>query len=629
MHETSRMWGSLACAAVRTARFPLIQAAASWAPTSVPNNPDPRPPRPAHEALLFTRPSGRGRHNSTMGLQAKRSHLKRALVERAWRMRASARRQALFSGDPALREVSLGDQVVCGRVVERFTAAEAAARNLGLVVDACDAVGISYFLVPGTSRVRHTVGVNMADRDRLLAAMEERHADSGAFIGRPRGADRLIHAALFADGGLPKAVRDAAVVRVGEVLLGPAGQVVAGADLACDVEFWRDGAAVLAGADGQQRLAELQLQAAEEVFSEALVAPRRNRVSDVVPPSEQKPAWVRVRERDVATFQPFTELTVDDVDFPIDVVYTWVDGDEPAMREKRNRYRTGGELAEILDKETNESRYTSHDELRYSLRSVWMYAPFVRNIYVVTDGQVPRWLDTSVPGVRVVDHREIFPEGVLPVFNSHAIETRLHHIPGLSEHYLYFNDDVFVGRPVTPQHFFQGSGIMRVPMSPLKIGLGDAHSRETATNAASKNVRRLLKGEYGRFTTNNFMHTPLPQRQSYLHELEERFPADFDRTMRSRFRSPEDIAVTAPLHYNHALMAGYGMRGSFKFRYVNISRDDAESRLTDLTKNRRFDFFCVNDVDVPQDMRESVHKRIGDFLDEYFPFPSPFERDSA
>nr|WP_281382009.1 stealth family protein [Nocardiopsis mwathae] len=453
--------------------------------------------------------------------------------------------------------------------------------------------------------------------------MEERHADSGAFIGRPRGADRLIHAALFADGGLPKAVRDAAVVRVGEVLLGPAGQVVAGADLACDVEFWRDGAAVLAGADGQQRLAELQLQAAEEVFSEALVAPRRNRVSDVVPPSEQKPAWVRVRERDVATFQPFTELTVDDVDFPIDVVYTWVDGDEPAMREKRTKYIGETEI-DIADREFGESRYTSHDELRYSLRSVWMYAPFVRNIYVVTDGQVPRWLDTSVPGVRVVDHREIFPEGVLPVFNSHAIETRLHHIPGLSEHYLYFNDDVFVGRPVTPQHFFQGSGIMRVPMSPLKIGLGDPHFENPAPNSAGKNVRRLLKGAYGRFTTNKFMHTPHPQVRTLLHELEERFPADFDRTMRSRFRSITDIPPISSSHH-HALMTGRAVRGGFTFRYIDVGKPDAGDKLAKLGATRKFDFFCVNDVDSRHIDGPNLESMVTDFLEAYFPCVAPWE----
>ena len=80
-----------------------------------------------------------------------------------------------------------------------------------------------------------------------------------------------------------------------------------------------------------------------------------------------------------------------------------------------------------------------------------MYAPWVRNIYLVTDDQVPDWLDTSCPDVKVVSHREIFAnQADLPTFNSHAIESQIHRIEGLSEHFLYLNDDFFVGRPLSP-----------------------------------------------------------------------------------------------------------------------------------------------------------------------------------
>lgn len=88
---------------------------------------------------------------------------------------------------------------------------------------------------------------------------------------------------------------------------------------------------------------------------------------------------------------------------------------------------------------------------RYSLRSLEVNAPWIRHIYIVTNGQVPAWLDTSNPRVSIIPHHLIFPNrSVLPTFSSLAIEFNLHRIPNLSETFLYFNDDVFLGRPVTP-----------------------------------------------------------------------------------------------------------------------------------------------------------------------------------
>jgi hypothetical protein len=534
------------------------------------------------------------------------------------------RRRRAAVTDPVLRPVAVRGQQLYGRVVTRFTAAEAAAANLGLVVAALEQEGIPYFLVPAL-RTRHTVGVNAVDRERFLTALEAQNAGKAVFIGRPVTGGKLKNPALFMDGALPTPLRTAPILRIGENHLGPSGQLLAGPELACDVEFWEDGAQLLASDAGPRRLAKVQPQASEDIFAESLIAPRNNGITDVLPASEQKPAAVRVGDRELPSFVPLTLPTVNDVTFPVDVVYTWVDGEQPEMRAKRARYQERG-TAEILDKETNASRYTSHDELKYSLRSLAMYADFIRHIYIVTDGQKPHWLDERAPGITVVDHRDIFPQGVLPVFNSHAIETRLHHIPGLSEHYLYFNDDVFVGRRVTAEHFFHGSGLMKIPVSPLKIGVGKPHAEETATNSASKNVRRLLLEKFGRMTTNNFMHTPLPQQRGALRALEELFAEDVRRTTASRFRSPQDIAMTSPLLYQYALMTGRGVPGKYSFRYVNISRPDAERRLADLRRNRRFDFFCLNDVDVPPEEREQVGVRMGEFLEDYFPFASPFEK---
>ena len=131
----------------------------------------------------------------------------------------------------------------------------------------------------------------------------------------------------------------------------------------------------------------------------------------------------------------------------IDLVYLWVNGSDPKWQAKHN--------ACIGKTEANsdvncDGRYADNDELKYSLRSVDMYAPWIHRIFIVTDDQVPSWLDTSNPKVRIVDHTEIMPSQSLPCFNAALIEHFLWKIPGLSEHFLFANDDMFINRPVTP-----------------------------------------------------------------------------------------------------------------------------------------------------------------------------------
>lgn len=142
----------------------------------------------------------------------------------------------------------------------------------------------------------------------------------------------------------------------------------------------------------------------------------------------------------------------------IDAVVTWVDGADPAHREKRARHGGGAAAAAV-----EETRFASSGEVYFAVRSLLRFCPFVRRIHVVTDGQHPAPLDPILAGpeggrIRVVDHREIFGEhaDLLPVFSSRSIETMIHRVPGLAERFLYLNDDIFVGRAMRPGDYFDG-----------------------------------------------------------------------------------------------------------------------------------------------------------------------------
>lgn len=164
---------------------------------------------------------------------------------------------------------------------------------------------------------------------------------------------------------------------------------------------------------------------------------------------------------------------------PVDVVYTWVNGSDPRWKAEKDFWhkhwiasltgqplpkRSDADLSGIKGKDDSNSdnRFRDNEELRYSLRSIEKYAPWVRHIYIVTDGQIPSWLDIDSPRLTVVPHRDIFQNtSHLPVFSSPAIEWSLDNIPGLSEWFLYFNDDVFLGAPVFPEDFVSQRGVQK------------------------------------------------------------------------------------------------------------------------------------------------------------------------
>jgi len=104
------------------------------------------------------------------------------------------------------------------------------------------------------------------------------------------------------------------------------------------------------------------------------------------------------------------------------------------------------------------NRFADNDELKYSLRSVEKFVPWVRKVFIVTNGQIPSWLDIHHPRIKLVTHEEIFVnKSHLPTFSSPAIESHIHRIPGLSKKFIYMNDDVFFGAPVWPDDFFTHS----------------------------------------------------------------------------------------------------------------------------------------------------------------------------
>jgi len=318
----------------------------------------------------------------------------------------------------------------------------------------------------------------------------------------------------------------------------------------------------------------------------------------------------------------------DDVDFDIDIVFSWVDGSEPGYLQERRRW-SGESDAEAID--AGPARYRQIDELRYALRSVHAFAPWVRRIFVASDSPRPAWLDPEHPGVTFVRSEEFFSDAAaLPTFNSHAIESQLHRIPGLAEHFLYSNDDMFFGRPVTPSMFFSPGGVSRFIEATVRIGLGESDPKRTGHDNAMRVNRALLRERFGRTITRHLEHCPAPLRRSVLAELEREFPGEFARTAASRFRSPLDISVTNSLYHYYALLTGSAVtQTALRVLYVETTLAKSAALLRGLGRGRRHEMFCLNDGSEPEISEETRIATVTGFLEDYFPVPGPWELPGA
>jgi hypothetical protein len=310
--------------------------------------------------------------------------------------------------------------------------------------------------------------------------------------------------------------------------------------------------------------------------------------------------------------------------FPVDIVYTWVDGRDPAWNQARLERLAGLTGTATTRESSGQARFVSRNELRYSLRSVHLFAPWVRRIHLVTAGQVPSWLDPDHPQVAVVDHRAILPPDALPTFNSHAIEAALHRVPDLAEHFVYLNDDFFLGRPLGKEAFFSPAGSSAVWFSPNTIGLGETPDAAPYLKAAWNN-RRLLQDAFGAVVTDNLAHAPYAHRRSVLEEIERRFPAEVAATARSPFRSDTDLSLLSSFAQHYGLLTGTTYAAESERAYINISNSDLEWQLKKVLE-RQQDFLCLADHHDHALNAERLDRTLEEFMAAYFPVAAPWER---
>lgn len=332
--------------------------------------------------------------------------------------------------------------------------------------------------------------------------------------------------------------------------------------------------------------------------------------------------------------EPVVEGTAGDaaaIEFPVDAVYLWVDDSDPTWRARRDavRVQLGLDTAQQAAPALAAQHFRDRGELRASMRSLQMYAPWVRHIYLVTDDQCPSWLDAQHGRVTVIDHTEIFADpDALPTYNSHAIGSQVHRIPGLSDHYLLINDDVMFNSPVTPHDFFTPTGQLKVAFSRSRRP-DIARELQGPLEQARTNSAELVERDFGRRASELFAHVPIPQRRDIATEVAKRYAAEIAATVRSPFRSATDVESNSWLHLYTALFTGRGIRSTIRYGYYATGDSEVRARLDESAPSPRVKVFCLNDVPPEGGEDDADPRWLAGWLGRRFPVRAPFEIATA
>lgn len=316
-------------------------------------------------------------------------------------------------------------------------------------------------------------------------------------------------------------------------------------------------------------------------------------------------------------FMPFFTKAAQ-TDFPIDLVYLWVDGNDPVWQAKKNYWQSL--YSQLPPSGTDISRFRELNELKYSLRSVEKNMPWINHIYIVTDNQIPKWLNLKHPKISIVDHKEILPKDALPTFNSVALETALPFIPNLSEHFLFANDDCYARVPLTRDFFFDTKGNPKVYVK-YKKRTHDTNLWLQQIKLAHERIAQKYPLTYVITPSHNIQ----AYRKSYYLDTVNEFKDDFERTIHSQFRQPTDInRVIVELLDNmkgrNTLISKWDNKKLPPFCKTAFSliSNDFETLLEEKPC-----LFCLNDF---EGKTEEERKKTNEILEIYFPEKSSFEK---
>lgn len=334
----------------------------------------------------------------------------------------------------------------------------------------------------------------------------------------------------------------------------------------------------------------------------------------------------------------------------IDFVVTWVDSNDPTFIEEYNKYRE-------VKLEGDKARFRNWDFFKYWFRSIELYAPWVNKVFLITNGKYPDWINPSHPKLVLVKHSDYIPEKYLPTFNVRTIQLNYDKIEGLSEHFVDFNDDMYLNAPITPDYYFRNG----LPCDRTEENLLNA-TRYDPVNMFFTNIsiycdvavlnhhfnrKEVVRQSYRRWIGSYLslrgmvtsilltllgkdkfegfrdFHTEQPMLKSVIAELWEKEPLMMNKSC-TRFRKNASLNSYIVKYWQLASNKFYPKKSEGK---KLIMTKEFLPQIESLLKNNSVKSLCLNDTPkIPQSDYDYIKERVHKMFEEKFPTKSSFEK---
>lgn len=327
----------------------------------------------------------------------------------------------------------------------------------------------------------------------------------------------------------------------------------------------------------------------------------------------------------------------------IDFVITWVDGNDPVWLQEKEQY------ADKKDINNNKCRYRDMETLKYWFRAVEKYTPWVNNIYFITYGHLPKWLNLKNEKLKIIKHTDYIPQKYLPTYNSNVIELNIHRIKELSENFVLFNDDIFITKKMSKTDFFKknlpceeyaeniltSTGYHETFSHICQNNMGIVNKYFTKRDVMKKHLHKYINLKYGFNNIRTFClipwkkysliydsHLAVSLKKSQLKELWELEPTAFETTSFNRFRNATDINQYL-IRYFQLLKGQFTPRHHGIGKMITLSNDNKEI-INAITK-QKYKILCLNDTTNDFDFEKSK-KEIIEAFEYILPEKSSFEK---
>jgi len=301
----------------------------------------------------------------------------------------------------------------------------------------------------------------------------------------------------------------------------------------------------------------------------------------------------------------------------IDFVIIWVDGNDKEWQKEKAKYKP----SDMLNSDTP-VRYRDWDNLQYWFRGVEKFTPWVNKIHFVTWGHLPAWLDTSNPKLNIVNHRDYIPEKYLPTFSSHCIELNLHRIKGLSDRFVYFNDDMFILKPMEQEEFFKNGmpcdtfGLNCVYFGHDSAGHFNGSNMEVINSEFQRKKRAIQKRDFCKwFSLKNgfrvnlktamlslwewfpgfhYDHLPSDFLKQTFEEVWDKYYDILDKTCSDKFRQESNVNQWL-MKYWQLCMGNYAVRPANTGNAFHVSEENFKE-VCRAVYHQQYKLICINDT---------------------------------